>query len=80
MLNYFHYVASAQTKKLLKFSLSLFRRGFNPSKCKTAAKMAVARIKLLRIKRQVVVKQMNHNLDLFIYLFIISETIRKRRL
>ncbi|KFK30216.1 hypothetical protein AALP_AA7G232900 [Arabis alpina] len=55
-------VASAQTKKLLKFSLSLFRRGFNSSKCKTAAKMAVARIKLLRNKRQVVVKQMRRDI------------------
>ncbi|XP_010432238.1 PREDICTED: uncharacterized protein LOC104716552 [Camelina sativa] len=55
-------VASAQTKKLMKFSLSLFRRGFNSSKCKTAAKMAVARIKLLRNKRQVVVKQMRRDI------------------
>ncbi|VVB02796.1 unnamed protein product [Arabis nemorensis] len=55
-------IASAQTKKLLKFSLSLFRRGFNSSKCKTAAKMAVARIKLLRNKRQVVVKQMRRDI------------------
>ncbi|CAL9228372.1 unnamed protein product [Arabidopsis halleri] len=55
-------VASAQTKKLMKFSLSLFRRGFNSSKCKTAAKMAVARIKLLRNKRLVVVKQMRRDI------------------
>ncbi|XP_024005286.1 uncharacterized protein LOC18028256 [Eutrema salsugineum] len=55
-------VASVQTKKLIKFSLSLFRRGFNSSKCKTAAKMAVARIKLLRNKRQVVVKQMRRDI------------------
>jgi vacuolar protein sorting-associated protein IST1 len=55
-------VASAQTKKLMKFSLSLFRRGFNSSKCKTAAKMAVARIKLIRNKRLVVVKQMRRDI------------------
>ncbi|KAF8101097.1 hypothetical protein N665_0210s0032 [Sinapis alba] len=59
-------VASVQTKKLLKFSLSLFRRGFNSSKCKTAAKMAVARIKLLRNKRQVVVKQMRRDIALLL--------------
>ncbi|CAN7068767.1 unnamed protein product [Brassica oleracea var. botrytis] len=58
--------ASVQTKKLLKFSLSLFRRGFNSSKCKTAAKMAVARIKLLRNKRQVVVKQMRRDIALLL--------------
>ncbi|XP_004287747.1 PREDICTED: uncharacterized protein LOC101305976 [Fragaria vesca subsp. vesca] len=54
--------ASAQTKKIMKLGLSLFRRGFNSSKCKTAAKMAVARIKLLRNKRQVVVKQMRRDI------------------
>ncbi|KAF3530630.1 hypothetical protein DY000_02036482 [Brassica cretica] len=59
-------VASVQKKKLLKFSLSLFRRGFNSSKCKTAAKMAVARIKLLRNKRQVVVKQMRRDIALLL--------------
>ncbi|KAM5546929.1 hypothetical protein ABKV19_001452 [Rosa sericea] len=54
--------ASTQTKKLMKLGLSLFRWGFNSSKCKTAAKMAVARIKLLRNKRQVVVKQMRRDI------------------
>ncbi|XP_050373014.1 uncharacterized protein LOC126790711 isoform X2 [Argentina anserina] len=54
--------ATTQTKKLMKLGLSLFRRGFNSSKCKTAAKMAVARIKLLRNKRQVVVKQMRRDI------------------
>ncbi|KAL0698406.1 hypothetical protein Bca4012_054528 [Brassica carinata] len=58
--------ASEKTKKLFKFSLSLFRRGFNSSKCKTAAKMAVARIKLLRNKRQVVVKQMRRDIALLL--------------
>ncbi|KAJ0251066.1 Regulator of Vps4 activity in the MVB pathway protein [Hirschfeldia incana] len=59
-------VASEKTKKLLKFSISLFRRRFNSSKCKTAAKMAVARIKLLRNKRQVVVKQMRRDIALLL--------------
>ncbi|XP_010526826.1 PREDICTED: uncharacterized protein LOC104804285 [Tarenaya hassleriana] len=59
-------IASAQSKKLMKFSLSLFRRGFNPSKCKTAAKMAMARIKLLRNKRQVVVKQMRRDIAMLL--------------
>ncbi|KAF3552301.1 hypothetical protein DY000_02009458 [Brassica cretica] len=59
-------VASEKTKKLFKLSLSLFRLGFNSSKCKTAAKMAVARIKLLRNKRQVVVKQMRRDIALLL--------------
>ncbi|CAH8286486.1 unnamed protein product [Eruca vesicaria subsp. sativa] len=59
-------VASEKTKKLFKLSLSLFRRGFNSSKCKTAAKMAVARIKLLRHKRQAVVKQMRRDIALLL--------------
>ncbi|XWS42206.1 hypothetical protein CRYUN_Cryun17cG0148200 [Craigia yunnanensis] len=54
------------SKKLMKLSLSLFRNGFNSSKCKTAAKMAVARIKLLRNKRQVVVKQMRRDIALLL--------------
>ncbi|XP_062102732.1 uncharacterized protein LOC133812911 [Humulus lupulus] len=59
-------VATTHTKKLMKFGLSLFRRGFNASKCKTAAKMAVARIKLLKNKRQVVVKQMRRDIALLL--------------
>ncbi|KAK3018057.1 hypothetical protein RJ639_005182 [Escallonia herrerae] len=62
-------VASAATrhcKKAMKFGISIFRRGFNSSKCKTSAKMAVARIKLLRNKRQVVVKQMRRDIALLL--------------
>ncbi|XP_022752169.1 IST1-like protein [Durio zibethinus] len=58
--------ATAHYKKLIKLTLSLFRNGFNSSKCKTAAKMAVARIKLLRNKRQVVVKQMRRDIALLL--------------
>ncbi|KAK8694516.1 hypothetical protein V6N13_072065 [Hibiscus sabdariffa] len=58
--------ATAHSKKLLKLTLSLFGNGFNSSKCKTAAKMAVARIKLLRNKRQVVVKQMRRDIALLL--------------
>ncbi|KAF3440377.1 hypothetical protein FNV43_RR18661 [Rhamnella rubrinervis] len=55
--------ASIHTRKLMKLGLSLFRRGFNASKCKTAAKMAVARIKLLRNKREVMVRQMRRDIS-----------------
>ncbi|KAJ4829452.1 hypothetical protein Tsubulata_015703 [Turnera subulata] len=55
-------VASSNTKKLMKLTLSIFRPGFNSSKCKTAAKMAVARIKLLRNKREAVVRQMRRDI------------------
>ncbi|CAK9149563.1 unnamed protein product [Ilex paraguariensis] len=62
-------VASAATshcKKAIKFGLSVLGRGFNSSKCKTMAKMAVARIKLLRNKRQVVVRQMRRDIALLL--------------
>ncbi|XVF18112.1 hypothetical protein REPUB_Repub10bG0183900 [Reevesia pubescens] len=59
--------AISHSKKLIKLTLSMiFRNGFNSSKCKTAAKMAVARIKLLRNKRQVVVKQMRRDIALLL--------------
>ncbi|KAI4314627.1 hypothetical protein L6164_027515 [Bauhinia variegata] len=58
--------ATARTKKLMKLTLSLLRLGFNSSKCKTAAKMAVARIKLLRNKREVVVRQMRRDIALLL--------------
>ncbi|XP_065857590.1 uncharacterized protein [Euphorbia lathyris] len=58
--------AAANWKKLMKLSLSVFGLGFNSSKCKTAAKMAVARIKLLRNKRQVVVRQMRRDIALLL--------------
>ncbi|KAK6924553.1 Vacuolar protein sorting-associated protein Ist1 [Dillenia turbinata] len=50
----------------MKFRLSIFRRGFNSSKCKTMAKMATARMKLLRNKREVVVKQMRRDIALLL--------------
>ncbi|KAL5122531.1 IST1-like protein [Glycine soja] len=56
----------ASTKRLFKITLSLLRLGFNSSKCKTAAKMAVARIKLLRNKREVVVRQMRRDIALLL--------------
>ncbi|KAG6646237.1 uncharacterized protein LOC122318317 isoform X2 [Carya illinoinensis] len=59
-------IATTHARNLMKLSLSLFRRGFNSSKCMTAAKMAVARIKLLRNKRQVVVKQMRRDIALLL--------------
>ncbi|GMI66098.1 IST1-LIKE 3 [Hibiscus trionum] len=58
--------AAAHSKKLMKLTLSLFGNAFNSSKCKTAAKMAVARIKLLRNKRQVTVKQMRRDIALLL--------------
>ncbi|CAB4287903.1 unnamed protein product [Prunus armeniaca] len=59
-------VATTHTKKLVKLGRSLFRWGFNSSKCKMQAKMAVARIKLLRNKRQAVVKQMRRDIALLL--------------
>ncbi|XP_043713022.1 uncharacterized protein LOC122661629 [Telopea speciosissima] len=53
-------------KTVMKFGVSLFRRGFNSSKCKTMAKLATARIKLLRNKREVVVKQMRRDVALLL--------------
>ncbi|WCJ32773.1 Regulator of Vps4 activity in the MVB pathway protein [Euphorbia peplus] len=58
--------AASNWKKLMKLTLSGFGLGFNSSKCKTAAKMAVARIKLLRNKRQVVVRQMRRDIALLL--------------
>ncbi|KAM3757748.1 hypothetical protein ACB098_02G213100 [Castanea mollissima] len=59
-------LATSHAKTIMRIGLSLFRRGFNSSKCKTAAKMAVARIKLLRNKREVVVKQMRRDIALLL--------------
>ncbi|KAK7376174.1 hypothetical protein VNO78_35028 [Psophocarpus tetragonolobus] len=58
--------ASARTMRIVKLTLSLLHLGFNSSKCKTAAKMAVARIKLLRNKREVVVRQMRRDIALLL--------------
>ncbi|KAK4368185.1 hypothetical protein RND71_011977 [Anisodus tanguticus] len=62
-------VANAATKhckKAMKMGLSLFCRTFNSSKCKTMAKMTVARIKLLRNKREVVVRQMRRDIAMLL--------------
>ncbi|OVA16033.1 protein of unknown function DUF292 [Macleaya cordata] len=60
-------IASASPcKKMVRFGVSLFRGGFKSSKCKTMAKLATARIKLLRNKREVVVKQMRRDVALLL--------------
>ncbi|CAA0823308.1 Regulator of Vps4 activity in the MVB pathway protein [Striga hermonthica] len=46
--------------------ISLFRSPFNPSKCKTMAKMAVARVKLLRNKREAVIRQMRRDIAMLL--------------
>ncbi|GAA0144486.1 hypothetical protein Leryth_024181 [Lithospermum erythrorhizon] len=51
---------------VMKMGLSIFRKGFNSSKCKTKVKMAVARIKLLRNRRLVVVRQMRRDIALLL--------------
>ncbi|CAL1361088.1 unnamed protein product [Linum trigynum] len=58
--------AVSSSKKLMKFTLSIFWPRFNSSKCKMAAKMTVARIKLLRNKRQTVVRQMRRDVALLL--------------
>ncbi|KAH7692248.1 Vacuolar protein sorting-associated protein Ist1 protein [Dioscorea alata] len=45
---------------------AVLRKGFNPSKCKTEAKMAIARIKLLRNKREVQVRQMRRDIAMLL--------------
>ncbi|XP_051117950.1 uncharacterized protein LOC127242447 [Andrographis paniculata] len=59
-------VAAHRWKKLLNMGLLIFRRSFNSSKCKTMAKMAVARVKLLRNKREVVIKQMRRDIAMLL--------------
>ncbi|XXG59955.1 hypothetical protein AAC387_Pa04g1952 [Persea americana] len=49
-------------KKLAK----LFRTGFNSSKCKTVARLATSRIKLLRNKREAQIKQMRRDVALLL--------------
>ncbi|XP_023544297.1 IST1-like protein [Cucurbita pepo subsp. pepo] len=58
--------AADRSVRIIKQFISLLRRGFNSSKCKTAAKMAVARIKLLRNKREAAVKQMRRDIALLL--------------
>ncbi|XP_038722588.1 uncharacterized protein LOC120014647 isoform X2 [Tripterygium wilfordii] len=58
--------AVVRTKNVMKFAISLILPSFNSSKCKTAAKMAVARIKLLRNKREVVARQMRRDIAMLL--------------
>ncbi|KAK1386774.1 Regulator of Vps4 activity in the MVB pathway protein [Heracleum sosnowskyi] len=58
--------AMKRCKIAIKFGISLICNTFNSSKCKTMTKMAVARIKLLRNKRLVVVKQMRRDIALLL--------------
>ncbi|CAN4083521.1 unnamed protein product [Withania somnifera] len=60
------HAATKHCKKAMKMGLSLFCRTFNSSKCKTMAKMTVARIKLLRNKREVVVRQMRRDIAMLL--------------
>ncbi|KAK1325109.1 hypothetical protein QJS10_CPA01g00298 [Acorus calamus] len=54
-------------KKIMGFGVSLFGgRIFNPSRCKTTAKMATARIKLLRNRREAQVRQMRRDVALLL--------------
>ncbi|XLU77463.1 hypothetical protein S245_000884, partial [Arachis hypogaea] len=59
--------AASRAKRAMKLTLALLGLGFNTSKCKTAAKMAVARIKLLRNKREVVVRQMRRDIAMLLH-------------
>ncbi|XP_057725250.1 uncharacterized protein LOC130940958 [Arachis stenosperma] len=59
--------ATSRAKRAMKLTLALLGLGFNTSKCKTAAKMAVARIKLLRNKREVVVRQMRRDIAMLLH-------------
>ncbi|MCL7022043.1 hypothetical protein MKW94_027694 [Papaver nudicaule] len=58
--------AASPVKKIMKFGAWIFGGGFKSSKCKTMAKLATARIKLLRNKREVVVKQMRRDIALLL--------------
>ncbi|KAI3704496.1 hypothetical protein L1987_74717 [Smallanthus sonchifolius] len=58
--------AKSHWKKVARITRALFFPSFNTSKCKTAAKLAVARIKLLRNRRQVVVRQMRRDIALLL--------------
>ncbi|PIM98263.1 Spindle pole body protein [Handroanthus impetiginosus] len=48
--------------KFLKSSKDLLSRSFNPSKCKTSLRLAESRLKLLRNKKEVQVKQMKREI------------------
>ncbi|XP_068640355.1 uncharacterized protein [Aristolochia californica] len=57
--------SAARLKKLAAVT-AMFFKSFNSSKCKTAAKMATSRIKLLRNKRQTLVMQMRRDVAMLI--------------
>ncbi|XP_021747812.1 IST1-like protein [Chenopodium quinoa] len=59
------YAVRTHCKKLAKLG-AYFRRDFNSSKCKTWARMTTARIKLLRNKRETVVRQMRRDVALLL--------------
>lgn len=59
------YAVRTHYRKLIKLG-SIFRRDFNSSKCKTWARMTIARIKLLRNKRETVVRQMRRDVALLL--------------
>ncbi|KAL6011857.1 hypothetical protein ACLOJK_002323 [Asimina triloba] len=58
--------ASVACKKVASFGESMFGRSFNSSKCKTVARLATSRIKLLRNKREMQVKQMRRDVALLL--------------
>ncbi|XP_077220648.1 regulator of Vps4 activity in the MVB pathway protein [Tasmannia lanceolata] len=53
-------------KKLVRFGATMFGRSFNSSKCKTVARLATSRIKLLRNKREMQVKQMRRDIAMLL--------------
>ncbi|XP_008812038.2 IST1-like protein [Phoenix dactylifera] len=53
-------------QKLMGAGASMFRCGFNSSKLKTESKLATARIKLLRNKREVQVRQMRRDMAMLL--------------
>ncbi|PKA66357.1 hypothetical protein AXF42_Ash007054 [Apostasia shenzhenica] len=58
--------ASSSLQKLMGLGSSLFRRRFNSSKCKTEANLVSARIKLLRNRREVQVRQMRRDIAMLL--------------
>ncbi|KAG9443134.1 hypothetical protein H6P81_018988 [Aristolochia fimbriata] len=61
-----HLNRSASHWKKLAAATAMFFKSFNSSKCKTAAKMATSRIKLLRNKRQTLVMQMRRDVAMLL--------------
>ncbi|XP_072968345.1 uncharacterized protein [Typha angustifolia] len=59
-------IKSPALRKLVSATISTFHRGFNSSKCKTEAKLATSRIKLLRNKREAQVRQMRRDIAMLL--------------